>query len=184
MNEYVKLGTRSVFKGHILSVSIDQVRMPSGRVVEREIVSHGGAVGIVPITGAGEIIMVSQYRHPVGGMLLEIPAGKLDPGETPEECAERELIEEICMAPGRLIKLATFFTTPGYSNEVFHLFMADQLVEKHSGLTEEEIESVVKIPLNEAVRMITDGTIEDGKTIAAVGLAKIRLEAGEDGRTA
>ena len=184
MSGYETLGSKKVFSGRILSLNVDEVRMPSGRVVEREFVSHGGAVGIVPVTDAMEIIMVSQYRHPVGGTLLEIPAGKLDAGETPEECAWRELVEETCMAPGRLLKLATFYTTPGYSNEVFHLFLADGLYEEHSELTEEDIEGVVKVPLEEAVRMITDGTIEDGKTIAAVGLVKIRLEAGEHGRTA
>lgn len=182
MSEYETTGTKNVFKGRILSVRVDELRMPSGRVVEREVVTHGGAVGIVPLTDNGEIIMVSQYRHAIGGMLLEIPAGKLDPGESPEECASRELIEEVGLAPGRLVKLAKFYTTPGYSNEVFHLFLADGLTPDRSALTEEEIESVAAIPMAEAIRMITDGTIEDGKTIAAIGLAKIRLEAAPDGR--
>jgi ADP-ribose pyrophosphatase len=184
VSRYETISSKNIFKGKILSVNLDELRMPSGRIVERETIAHGGAVGIVPLTDNGEIVMVSQYRHPVGGMLLEIPAGKLDPGETPEECARRELIEEIGLAPGRLVKMATFYTTPGYSNEIFHLFLADGLTPEHSDLTEEEIESVVRIPMDDAVRMISDGTIEDGKTIAAVGLAKIRLEAAKDGRIA
>jgi len=176
LKEYKTVDTKTVFEGEIIRLKVDKVMMPSGRVAEREIVEHKGAVGIVPLTENGEIIMVSQYRHPVGGLLMEIPAGKLDPGETPEECAARELVEEICMAPKTLIKLASFYTTPGYSNEVFHLFLADGLVEQHCDLTEEEIESVEKITVENAVRMITNGTITDGKTIAAVGLTKIWLE--------
>lgn len=182
MKGYNITGSRTVFKGHILTVRVDDLTMPSGRLVEREVITHGGAVGIIPVTDDGRIIMIRQYRHPVDRLLLEIPAGKLDPGEEPAACAERELIEEIGMAPGRLKKITAFFTTPGYSNEVFHLFLAENLIERHSDKPEEEIVGTERVSVDEAVRMIEDGRIEDGKTIAAVGMVKIYLEADADGR--
>jgi ADP-ribose pyrophosphatase len=178
MSDYETTGSRIVYTGSILTMRVDDVRMPSGRMAEREYVTHRGAVGIVPLTDANEIVLVNQYRHPVGGLLKEIPAGKLDPGETPAECARRELIEEVGLAPEALIKLSTFYTTPGYSNELFHLFVAYGLTPEPSELTEEEIESVEKVSIPEAIRQINAGLIEDGKTIAAVGLVKIWLEAG------
>jgi ADP-ribose pyrophosphatase len=184
LRDYETLKSRSVFKGQILTVRVDDIRMPSGRVVEREVITHGGAVGIIPITEADKIILVNQYRHPVSKFLLEIPAGKLDPGETPEVCAKRELIEEIGLAPGRLTKISTFYTTPGYSNEVFHLFVAEDLVPEVSLEPEEEIVGTIEVSLDDAVAMIEDGRIEDGKTIAAIGMTKIYLEAGGRGREA
>jgi len=181
VNGYKITGSRTIYSGSILTLRVDDLRMPSGRVVEREVVTHGGAVGIIPLTDKNEIILVTQYRHPVGVSLKEIPAGKLEPGETPEECARRELIEEIGYAPGRLVRLTTFYTTPGYSSEVFHLFIADNLTLETSDVTEEEIESVERLSIAEVVRQIAAGVIEDGKTIAAVGMAKIWLEAGGHG---
>ncbi len=181
MKRYETTGSRIVYKGSILTLRVDDVRTPSGRMVEREVVTHGGAVGIIPLTDKGDIIMVNQYRHAVAANLKEIPAGKLDPGETPAECAARELIEETGFAAGRLAHLTTFFTTPGYSNEIFHLFVADKLTPQSSELTEEEIESIESLSLSEAVRQIEVGIIKDGKTVAAVGLAKIWLESGGHG---
>ncbi len=181
MKRYEIIGSRVVYKGSILTLRVDDVRMPSGRVAEREIVTHSGAVGIVPLTDKGEIIMVNQYRHAVSASLKEIPAGKLDPGETPEACARRELIEETGFAPGRLVHLTTFYTTPGYSNEIFHLFVADELKPESSDLTEEEIESIEYLSLAEAVSQIDSGVIEDGKTVAAIGLVKIWLDSGGHG---
>jgi ADP-ribose pyrophosphatase len=182
LGEYEVVGSKQVFKGQILSVRVDELKMPSGRVVEREVITHGGAVGIIPVTGDNKIILVKQYRHPVGQMLLEIPAGKLDPGETPEDCARRELIEEIGQAPGRLTAIASFFTTPGYSNEIFHLFAAEDLVPEVAEAPEEEIVGTAEVTLAEAIGMIDNGGIEDGKTIAAIGMINIFLEAGGRGR--
>ncbi len=182
MNDYKVIGSKQVFKGHILTVRVDELKMPSGNVVEREVITHGGAVGVVPVTDEKKIILVNQYRHPVGQFLIEIPAGKLDPGETPEDCARRELIEETGWAPGRLEKLSTFFTTPGYSNEIFHLFAAEDLVAEVADKPEEEIVGTLEVTLSEAIEMIEDGKIEDGKTIAAIGMIKVYLESGGSGR--
>ncbi len=182
MEGYKVIGSKQVYKGQILAIRVDDLRMPSGNVVEREVVTHGGAVGIIPVTAGKKIILVNQYRHPVAKMLLEIPAGKLDPGETPEECAGRELIEETGWAPGRLTKLATFFTTPGYSNERFHLFAAEDLIAETAAEPEEEIVGMMEVTLAEAIQMVEDGRIEDGKTIAAIGMIKVYLESGGSGR--
>lgn len=182
MKNYEVIGSKTVFKGHVITVRVDDLRMPSGEVVERELITHGGAVGIVPVTDDGKIILVSQYRHAVAKVMLEIPAGKLEPGEEPEDCARRELIEETGHAPGKLVLLTTFFTTPGYSNEVFHLYAALNLTEQHSEEPEEEIEGTEAVTIGEAVSMIADGRIEDAKTVAAIGMIKIYLEAGGHGR--
>ncbi len=182
MKDYETVASRPVFNGEILKVRVDEVRMPSGHVVEREIITHGGAVGIIPVTEDNKIILVEQYRHAVAKMLLEIPAGKLDPGEAPEDCARRELIEETNQAPGRLTPISSFFTSPGYSNEIFHLYVAEDLSQEVAEEAEEEIVGVVEVTVDEAVQMIKDGRIEDGKTIAAIGMIKIYLEAGGSGR--
>lgn len=182
MEDYKVVGSKPVFNGKILKVRVDEIRMPSGNVVEREVITHGGAVGIVPVTEEKKIILVSQYRHPVDRLLLEIPAGKLDPGESPEDCARRELVEETGLAPGRLEKLSTFFTTPGYSNEVFHLYAAEDLIAEVADEPEEDIVGTSEVALPEAIQMIQDGRIEDGKTIAAIGMIKIYLESGGSGR--
>ncbi|MFA5867842.1 MAG: NUDIX hydrolase [Actinomycetota bacterium] len=182
MNDYEVIGSKSVFNGEVLKVRVDEVRMPSGKIVEREVITHGGAVGIIPVTDDNKIILVEQYRHAVDKMLLEIPAGKLDPGETPEDCARRELIEETGQAPGRLIPISSFFTSPGYSNEIFHLYAAEDLSVEVADEPEEEIVGTVDVTVAEAIKMIDDGRIEDGKTIAAIGMIKIYLEAGGSGR--
>lgn len=180
--KYEIVKSKQVFKGHILTVRVDELRMPSGRVVEREIITHGGAVGIIPVTDDKKIILVKQYRHPVGKFLLEIPAGKLDSGEAPEDCASRELIEEIGLTPGRLTAISSFFTTPGYSNEIFHLYVAEDLKPEAADKPEEEIVGTMEVSLAEAIKMIDDGSIEDGKTIAAIGMIQIYLENGGRGR--
>jgi ADP-ribose pyrophosphatase len=180
--EYELIKSHTVFKGHVITLKVDELRTPSGEIVEREIITHGGAVGIVPVTDDGKIVLVSQYRHAVSKVTLEIPAGKLEPGEEPEECARRELIEETGWAPGDLVKLSTFYTTPGYSNEIFYLFAAENLTEAHTKETEEEIEGTVTMGLEEAISMIADGRIEDAKTVAGIGMIKIYLEAGGHGR--
>lgn len=173
--DYKVIKSELKFKGKVLALRVDEVRMPSGRLAEREVISHLGAVGMVPLLDTGEVILVEQYRHPVSGYLLEIPAGKLTKGEDPLGCARRELKEEIGMEPGELIKLAQFYTTPGYSDEYFHLYLAKNLKENRIGQAEEEIVGIERIPLDKALKLIDEGKIEDGKTIAGLCLAKLYL---------
>ncbi|MFH1736561.1 MAG: NUDIX hydrolase [Actinomycetota bacterium] len=176
MSGYRIKGSREVFRGEVISVRVDEITMPSGRVVEREVIAHRGAVGVVPLNTDGEVILVKQYRHPAGESLWEIPAGKLANAEKPADCAYRELIEEIGQAPGTLTKLASFYTTPGYSDEVIHIFLAEELRPEPEDAPEEEIEEVKAVAITEAVRMIAEGRIKDGKTVAAIGLTALRLE--------
>lgn len=180
--DYVVVKSEVKFKGKVLTLRVDEVRMPSGRVADREVISHFGAVGMVPLLDTGEVILVKQYRHPVKGYLLEIPAGKLAKNEDPLECARRELKEEIGMEAGELIKLTQFYTTPGYSNEYFHLYLAKNLKpclptgrESRMGQVEEEIVGTERMPLDKALELIDEGKIEDGKTIAGLCLTKLHL---------
>ncbi len=166
------------FKGKILTLIVDQVRLPHGSVCEREVVKHKGAVGIVPLNEQNEVILVKQYRHPIGDFLLEIPAGKLSGREDPLQCAIRELREETGNKCGRMIKLAQFYTTPGYSDEFFHLYLAMDLEEgsmQPKGGEELEMK-VVKIPLRNALDMISSGEIRDGKTIIGLSFAEKYLQ--------
>ena len=176
MSGYKIKGSREVFRGEVMSVRVDAITMPSGRVAEREVIAHRGAVGIVPLNTDGEVVLVKQYRHPAGESLWEIPAGKLANAEKPAECARRELIEEIGQAAGTLTKLASFYTTPGYSDEIIHIFLAEELRPEPGDAPEDEIEEIKAVTVSEAVRMITEGQIKDGKTVAAIGLTALRLE--------
>lgn len=178
---YKILDSRVVFQGHIFKVSLDQVRMPGGDVVERERISHGGAVGIVPLTSKGQVLLVRQYRHAVRRHLLEIPAGKLDAGEDPESCARRELLEEVGATAGELAGLATFYNSPGYSSELFHLYTAmvsDELGAPQPDGHEEEDMEVVPVSLDEALALVDNGTICDAKSMIGLLLAERRLRRG------
>lgn len=175
--DYKIVASESKFKGEILDVRVDQVVLPSGRKAEREVISHKGAVGLIPITEDNNLILVRQYRHPISGELIEIPAGKLDSGEKPIECARRELCEETGMISDKLTELAQFYTTPGYSNEFFYLYLAECLktVDYHEQ-PEEEIIGTMTLTFDKALDMIDSQEIKDGKTIAAICLAKIYLD--------
>jgi len=165
------IDSREVFKGEVLSLKVDTIELPSGRKSEREVITHRGAVGIIPVDESGMIMLVSQFRHAVDKYLLEIPAGKLDAGETPLECGRRELEEEIGVEAGVIDELARFYTTPGYSDEFFYLYIALELKKGKASQPEEEITGVVEVTFDEAMKMIKTQEIEDGKTIAAIGLA-------------
>jgi len=172
-SKYQVVSSREVWEGHIFKVRVDDVRMPGGEVVEREVISHAGAVGVVPVTAKGEVILVSQYRHAIGGYLLEIPAGKRDRIEPPTECARRELKEEAGAEFKNLFELSEFHNSPGYSSELFHLYLAEVTAigeMEPDGFEEMEMEREI-VPLAEALRMIDDGRIVDAKTIIGLLLA-------------
>jgi ADP-ribose pyrophosphatase len=150
---------------------VDDVLLPDGSKSKREIVEHPGAVAIVPINNKKEVICVKQFRKPAEKVLLEIPAGKLEPGEAAESCAQRELAEETGYKAGKLQKIASYYSSPGFAGEKISIYLAEDLreekVEKPAG------EFVVKetFPLSEAFRKIKEGTVEDGKTIIGLLLA-------------
>jgi ADP-ribose pyrophosphatase len=157
-----------VFKGHIVNVRNDDAQLSNGKIVSREVVEHRGGVGILPITAQGEVLLVKQYRYPYEELLLEIPAGKLEPGETPFETGVRELQEETGMNAARYFDLGIDYPSPGYCNEKIHLYAADGLTEIGQRLDEGEFLNVLSVPLTEALTMIYNGELKDSKTVIAL----------------
>lgn len=156
------------FEGRLLSVRVDEVRLPDGRLARREIVEHAPAVAAVPLLPEGEVVLVRQWRHPAQAALIEIPAGVMEPDETPEACVERELGEEIGYRPGRVERLFSLFLAPGYSEEVIHVFLAEALEPVEGEADQDENLRVVTIPLAEAVRLALAGELRDAKTVAGL----------------
>lgn len=168
------LGRRTVWRGSFFSVEELRVQLPSGRELYREVVRHPGVAGIVPVD-AGEVVLIDEFRPALGRSLLQIPAGKLDvPGEQPLACAQRELVEEAGLTASRWTRLATFTVSPGFSDEILHLFLAEGLapVEGMPRGEEAELIELIRIPLREAHAMISGGRIADGKTIIGILLAR------------
>lgn len=155
-----------VFDGWF-AVRIDRLRYASGREGEHTIVEAGAAVTVVPIDGDGRLLLVRQHRPPVGRELLELPAGSIDAGESPEACAERELQEEAGVRPRRLERLGGFFTAPGYCDEYLYVFLATDLVESKLEGDEESI-AVEAVTLDDALAMVASGELEDAKTLAGL----------------
>lgn len=156
----------TVFQGRLLRLNRDSVRLPNGAETTREVVYHPGAVAIVAIDGE-ELLLVRQYRYPIEQETLEIPAGKLEQGETPESCAQRELREETGYQ-GKLTSLGHFYTTPGFSNELIHLFSAQELVWAPLAADEDEFLGVERIPWGEAIRKAQQGEFQDAKTALGI----------------
>ncbi len=159
--------SQQIYNGKIISVRVDKIRT-DGRISIREIVEHNGSAAILPLIG-NEIILERQYRHAVGKELLEVPAGTLEKGESPEDCAARELIEETGYRAGSLEFLGRCYVTPGYCTEMIHFFVAKDLATaEHRELDEDEQIELVRVRLDDAVRMILGNEIEDAKTVYAI----------------
>lgn len=167
VSKYQTVKSEIKYKGHIFTVRQDQVRMPQGNIAIREVLLHGGAVGIVPLTAHKEVVLVKQYRHATNKYLVEIPAGKLAPDEDPQLCAVRELKEETGVEADSLIKLAEFYNSPGYSSERFHLYLAKiKSIGKMEPDGDEELEMERLImPLEKALSLVDKGEICDAKSI-------------------
>ena len=168
MAEEETLSSRMVYDGRAVKLRIDTVRMPSGRETVREIVEHGDCVAIIAVDDKDNILLVSQFRKSVEKELLEIPAGGIDPGETPEDCVRRELREETGFLPRKLERLGGFYSSPGYCTEYLHLYLATDLVS--SPLQAEDSESIrlVRMPLAQIPGLIASGSICDAKSIAGL----------------
>lgn len=156
-----------------LGLRVDTLRHASGREHQIDVVEHQGGVTLLAIDGQERVLLVRQYRHAIGRELLELPAGTLDPGESPETCAERELQEETGYRPGRMERIGGFFTAPGYCDEYLHVYLCRDLVESKLEGDEESI-SAVAVPMAELLRMIAAGEVEDAKTAAALLLYQRR----------
>ena len=164
-----KITSEDVFDGVLLHVKRDTVKLPNGHEAVREWIKHPGAASVIPLLPDGRIIMVRQYRYPVGQVTLEVPAGKFDrEGEDGKACAERELAEETGYRAKKIEKLTTIATTVGFSNEYIQLFVATGLTPGQQHPDEDEFINTVKVPLKEAVKMTKDGRIIDAKTIISV----------------
>jgi ADP-ribose pyrophosphatase len=171
----LKLIRRDVLhRGKVFDLFVDQVEYPSGNRSVREIAHHPGGAVAVPLLDDGRVILVRQLRYPLGRHILELPAGKLNPGEDPAIAAARELEEETGWVAGRLKKLTSMYTTPGFCDEELHLYLATGLTPSPHGHRREEGEftmTVEMIPLAEALAMVRRGELKDGKTIVGLLLA-------------
>lgn len=165
------LAREKKYHGKIIDLTIDHVRYPSGTETIREIVEHPGGAVIVPQFSNGDILLVRQYRHPFGREVIELPAGKLDKGEDPLECAKRELQEETGFSSGTWRHVTSMYATPGFCNEVLHIYSAGDIAPSYKGQALEEGEASIKIlrvPRRTAIEMIRSKEIVDGKTIVGI----------------
>jgi ADP-ribose pyrophosphatase len=168
------LDSKPAFSGRVFDVTVDNVR-EGDKTYVREVVHHSGSAVILPAFDDGTIALVRQYRHPARRYLLELPAGTLEDNERPEEGAARELEEELGLIAGRMEKLSEFFVSPGFCEEKMWLYLATELTETAQRLEEDEMIEVVRLPIERALQMITDGEIEDAKTIIGLMLAAPRV---------
>lgn len=159
---------RTIYQGKVVDLGLETARLPNGESWELEVVRHPGAAAVLPVSKEGEAILVRQWRHAAEGWLLEVPAGKLDPGEEPEACARRETEEETGTRAHRLHSLGWIWTTPGFTDEKIWLYLATELEAGAQQLEADELLTVVRVPLEQAVRMAFDGGIEDGKSICTI----------------
>jgi len=172
--------TKNIYKGRIVNLNLETVTLPNGTTVELEVIHHPGAAAVVPLKDARTVILIRQYRHAVGGYIYEIPAGKLHPGEDPRECALRE----IGYKAGALEHVVSAYTTPGFTDEVIHIYKATQLGRGKQNLGKDEVLGIAEFPLEKTITMIREGVIKDAKTI--VGLQCVYLQVlgeniGEEG---
>ena len=163
------------YRGRAFSVRRDQIRLPDGEAANLDIVEHSGAVTCVPLDDQERLWFVRQYRHAAGKMLLELPAGTLERGEPPEDCARRELREEIGMRAEHLEKIGEFYLAPGYSTEYMHVYLATSLRPDALPGDKDEFLSVEIIPVQNVLEMVETGEIQDAKTLAAILLARAHL---------
>lgn len=154
----------TIFEGRIFTVRKDEVQLPDGHTSTREVAYHNGGVCVAPLTEDNELIMVKQFRYPYKEILIELPAGKLEKDENPYDAGMRELEEETGYVTKEMKSLGEFYPTPGYCSEIIHLYYADNLIKKEQKLDEGEFLEVEKIKLKDALKMVLNGEIKDGKT--------------------
>lgn len=162
------LRSNIIYRGRILNLRVDTVELPDGRTAKREIVEHAGAVIIVPLKQDGQLLLVRQYRSATGRTALELPAGNIEPGEELESAALRELQEETGYKAKELVRLCSFFSTPGFSDEELHLFFASGLTLLNQNLDEDEFVEVLTVPWENAIQMIWSGEICDAASVAGI----------------
>jgi ADP-ribose pyrophosphatase len=169
------LSSETIFEGKVLTLRVDEVEAADGHRSTREVVEHRGAVGVVCVH-SGEIVLVRQYRHATGEVLLEIPAGKLEGEEDPEATARRELAEEARLYPHTLEHLATYYTTPGFTNEKFYLYLSMDAEETEGSTEDGEVIEVERRPLASVRELIASGDVRDAKTLLGLALLALRTQ--------
>lgn len=168
--EEITVGSKAVFDGRVFGVQVDSVLLPGGNPATREVVLHNGGASVVALDDENNLYLVRQWRYPFHTELLEIPAGKLGRGEDPKDCALRELREETGMIAGKLLPLGEYLATPAYCTEVLHIYLATDLKKSQQCLDEGEFLEIVKIPFQDALKMVLSGEIKDAKT--QIGILK------------
>jgi ADP-ribose diphosphatase len=173
MSDDVRIKSTRMYTGRVISLDVDEVRYPNGTTGELEIIRHPGASAIVPFLsdpgGADPtVLLLKQYRYAAGGTLYEIPAGRLEPGELPEACARRELLEETGCTASSVVPLTSMFTTPGFTDERIHLFLASGITRGVARPEADEFMELESIALSKALQMIQRGEIQDAKTALGI----------------
>lgn len=169
------LSSRLVYDGHLLKVREDVARLPDGGEGRREWIRHPGACAVVPLFENGDTLLLRQYRYAPARMFWEVPAGKIDAGESIDETASRELREETGLVAGRLVKVGHFYPGIGYSDEIIHVYVADGLAQTDAHADSDEFLQPVRLPAYTALAMLDSGEIEDGKTFVALQMARSHL---------
>ncbi|API90469.1 MULTISPECIES: NUDIX hydrolase [Virgibacillus] len=162
--------SKQIYKGHVVHLQVDDVSLPNGKEAKREIIKHPGAVAVIPITKENKIVLVEQYRKPLEKSILEIPAGKLEPGEEPETTAIRELEEETGYTTDELSFVTSFYSSPGFADELMHIYITNQLqpLEEKVAGDEDEFIEIVELTLEEAKQYVEKERIHDAKTNYAI----------------
>jgi len=168
------VSSRRLYDGKVLALDLDEVEEPGGVRATREVVRHRGSVACLAVHDDGRVVLISQYRHAVASFVFEIPAGRLDPGESPETGAARELEEEVGLRPARMEKLLELYPTPGFCDEVIHLFRASGLTSVPPRPEADERIEVSTPTLAETRAMMARGQLRDGKTLMALLLENER----------
>ncbi|MBE9536071.1 MAG: NUDIX hydrolase [Proteobacteria bacterium] len=153
-----------LYKGKVLDINLETAKLPNGKTVDLEIIRHPGGACVLPLYDNKDILMIRQYRHAAGGIIWEIPAGRIDDGEDALSCAARELEEEGGVRAGNIEKLGEFFTTPGFCTELLHIYLATNLIPCGQKLEADEYLEIERVAFNKAVDMVCQGEIKDSKT--------------------
>lgn len=163
-----KLNSQSVFSGRLLHVYKDRAILPNGVKTTREYIRHPGASAILPVYKNGDVMLIQQFRYPVSQVFFEVPAGKIDPGEDPETTAVRELKEETGLECDHMYYVGHFYPSIGYTDEIIHIYIAWSIEEKQNNTDDDEFLIPYRIPFKEAIEMVHNGEISDGKTIISL----------------
>lgn len=171
------VSSQTIFEGKIIKVTLDQARLPDGKLASREVVYHPGGVAVLALDEEKNVCLVRQYRYPIQQMLLELPAGKLDHGAEEDRLlgAQRELSEETGLEAGQWTYLGYTLASPGFCDEALHMYLAQELTRKKQHLDEDEFLDVVTMPFDELVRQVMEGEITDAKTVATTLKVKVLL---------